>query len=150
MKKRITAAILILTLALSLAACGSSKPNWDDVPMPSSNDSSSSDTEPESSDPAEAPEQTPNTNWQKVLYEESVENGLKITVFSDGTLLLEGGDVEENLKNRTVFSDYVPNIKTVKFGDGVTKIGDKTFQGWEKLQNAIIGDDVREIGYSAF
>ena len=33
---------------------------------------------------------------------------------------------------------------------GVEVVGEKTFQGWDKLQRIIIGDSVREIGYSAF
>ena len=77
-------------------------------------------------------------------------NGLKITVFPDGVLLLENGDVEENLKTRSIFSDYVPNITTLKFGKGVAVIGEKTFQDWDKIKKVILGDDVVRIDYSAF
>ena len=144
MKHKILSLILVLSFVFPLTACGSKKElDWDPLPTPAASTPSENTPQPE-----EKPAQ--DEGWQKTLYEETVENGLKITVFSDGTLLLENGDVEENLKNRSVFSDYVANIKTVKFGTGVTRIGEKSFQNWEKLQNVIIGGDVTEVGYSAF
>lgn len=41
-------------------------------------------------------------------------DGLEITVLTDGVLLPENGNVEENLKTWNIFSDYVPNITTLK------------------------------------
>ena len=85
-----------------------------------------------------------------LLYEETLENGLHIQVYPEGELVLEGGDVEENLKNRNIFKDYVPNITTLNLGDGVEIVDEKCFQGWDKLTKVILGNSVREIRYAAF
>lgn len=150
MKRRLIAIILALSAVLSLAACGSNAADTGSLPPLETGRPTGSPDSPADALPGEEQTPTPEAGWQRVLYEETVENGLKITVYSDGTLLLENGDVEENLKNRSVFSDYVANIKTVKFGSGVKRIGEKSFQNWDKLQNAVLGDDVTEIAYSAF
>lgn len=138
-QKRIIASLLMVSLAFSLAACGMGKPAPSLPPLDEGAVPSSSEAE------TQAPRATQNS-----LYEEVLPNGLKITVLTDGVLLLENGNIEENLKTRNIFSDYVPNITTLKLGDGVEVVGEKTFQGWDKLQRIIIGDSVREIGYSAF
>lgn len=138
--RRNIAGLLVLVLAFSLSACGQGKP----VPtLPPLDEIPASRTTYIEED--QAPRETKN-----YLYEEILPNGLKITVLTDGVLLLENGNVEENLKTRNIFSDYVPNITTLKFGEGVEIIGEKTFQGWDKLQRVIIGDAVKEICYSAF
>ena len=155
MKSRFVVIILILAAVLTLAACGAGKNGPEVLPPLDSGRPADSVSTPGGSSEGGNPPLPPSISasdagWQRELYTETVENGLKITVYSDGTLLLENGDVEENLKNRSVFSDYVANIKTVKFGNGVKRIGEKTFQNWDKLQNVIMGDDVLEIAYSAF
>ena len=138
--KRIVACILSLGIMLSLAACEmGGKPTPSLPPL-------DTDTTQSSSDGATS---TPRVE-QNSLYEDVLPNGLKITVYTDGVLLLENGNIEENLKTRAIFSDYVPNITTLKLGDGVEVVGEKTFQDWDKLQKVNIGDSVIEIGYAAF
>lgn len=138
--KKIVACILALAIVFSLAACSmSGKPAPSLPPLDTEITQSNSDGVTSTPRPA-----------QNSLYEEVLPNGLKITVFTDGVLLLENGNVEENLKTRSIFSDYVPNITTLKLGDGVEVVGEKTFQDWDNLEKAIIGDSVVEIGYSAF
>lgn len=138
--KKYIACVLLLGLVFSLSACGlGGKPSPSLPPLDDETSQSSSN----------GATPTPRTA-QNSLYEDVLPNGLKITVFSDGVLLLENGNVEENLKTRSIFSDYVPNITTLKLGDGVEVVGEKTFQNWDKLQKVIIGDSVIEIGYSAF
>lgn len=138
-QKRIVASLLLLFLVFSLSACSMGKPAPSLPPLDGDPVSGASDSKPH------VPPAT-----QDHLYEEVLPNGLKISVLTDGVLLLENGNVEENLKTRKIFSDYVPMITTLKLGDGVEVVGEKTFQGWDNLQRIIIGDSVREIGYSAF
>lgn len=140
MRNRLTVCMLVLMTMLFLPACGSSKPQTTLPPLPT-----------------EKPRQgvqnsaaQPGTAQSNVLYEEILPNGLHIRVFSDGELLLEGGNVEENLKNHNIFKDYISEIKVLNLGAGVEKIGDKCFQGWDKLTRIVIGNSVREIGYYAF
>ena len=135
MKKIIRPFLLILSLMI-FSACGSKEPESVLPPLEQEGDHISSAGISET--------QT------GVLLEDTLENGLHITVFSDGVLLLENADVEENLKNRSVFSDYVANIKVLRLGEGVTAVGEKAFSGFDKLEQIVFGDDVREIGYSAF
>ncbi len=145
MWNKILAAVLAIGMVISMSACGSNKPDPDSL-----GELETTRTEGDAQQTEAQQTEAASPARQNVLYEETTENGLGITVYSDGTLLLENADVEENLKNRSVFSDYVANIKTLKLGKGVGRIGEKAFQNWDKLQNVIIGDDVKEVAYSAF
>ena len=137
--KRIIAGLLAVVLVVGLSACGGTeRPAPSLPPLDEGTETSAAGKADRASQEA-----------QNALYEEVLPNGLEITVLTDGVLLLENGDVEENLKTRNIFSDYVPNITTLKLGDGVKTVGEKTFQNWDGLQRIIIGDSVKEIGYSA-
>ena len=145
MSKRVISCILVIILAFSLSACSMGKPDPTLPPL----DRDDVTPSPVDVTPGEDVLPSPRVT-QSYLYEEVLPNGLKITVFPDGVLLLENGNVEENLKTRSIFSDYVPDISTLKLGDGVEIVGEKSFQNWDKLQRIVIGDSVKEIKYSAF
>lgn len=140
MKKTMICCVLACVMMISLSACDKKEEKeWADaVPTP----------KPTASAPV-VPEQS-GTAQRNVQYEETLANGLHIQVFSDGELLLDGGNVEENLKNHNIFASHVADIKTLHLGDGVESVGDKCFQGWDKLTRIVIGDSVKKIGYYSF
>ena len=137
LSKRLIVCALILGIIFSLTGCGNAaKPEPSLPPL----DMETKDTEASRE----------KGSSQNTMYEETLPNHLSIKVFPDGVLLLEGGNVTENLINRSIFSDYVANITTLKLGEGVVMIDEKTFQNWDNLKKIMIGDSVREIGYAAF
>ena len=142
MRKAVVCCMLACVTLITLSACGkggNNQPDWEtSVPTAKPTPTTSNYNE-----------QT-GTASRNVQYEETLDNGLHIQVFSDGELLLEGGNVEENLKNRNIFTTYVPDIKTLSLGSSVEAVGDKCFQGWDKLTRIVIGDSVKKIGYYAF
>ena len=140
MKNRIIAYLLVIAMLIPLSACSINKPVPTLEPLP----------EAKPKQEVQIQSALSGTSQNNVLYEERLPNGLHIQVFSDGELLLEEGNVEENLKNHNIFKDYVPEIKTLRLGDGVESVGDKCFQGWETLTRIVIGDSVKQIGYYAF
>ena len=117
-QKRIIASLLMVFLAFSLAACGMGKPAPSLPPLTKELFPSSSEAE------AQAPRAT-----RIPLYEEVLPNGLKITVFDRWSSAAGERNIEENLKTRNIFSDYVPNITTLKLRDGVEVVGEKHFKG---------------------
>ena len=143
--KRIIASILVLVLSFFSTACGISDSGPDKNSLPPLEDkvSTVSTAAPVNTEPAA-------TSVENIIYSETLENGLKITVLADGVLRVEGANVEENFKTRNIFKDYVANINTLEIGNGVLVVGEKAFLGYDKLQKVIVGDYTEEIHYSAF
>ena len=96
MKKRFAAFLLAAVMLLSLAACGTNKLDKNSLPPL---EEEGVRPAAQTSEPAAQTAQS-RTN---VLYEETLDKGLLIRVYSDGELLLENGNVEENLINRNIF-----------------------------------------------
>ncbi len=73
------------------------------------------------------------------------------TLDDDGNLVLTGsGPMGDYLYGRGPWKDCENLIKTVSIGDGITSIGDYTFQGCSGLTSVVIPNSVTSIGNSAF
>ena len=75
------------------------------------------------------------------------------TLDSDGVLTLSGTgemfDYEKGANNQP-WADYRNNITALVIEDGITRIGDRAFQGCRDMESAVIGKDVASIGEWAF
>ncbi len=72
---------------------------------------------------------------------------------SNGTLIVSGNgaipDYEKGAGNQPWVA-YWKSITALVVEDGITRIGDRAFQGFRYLENAVIGQDVIEVGEWAF
>ncbi len=139
-KKAIALLLAAVLCAAALAGCGSSGKQPQPTFPP---DKEEIDLGPEP-DPASRPP----------VYTTTLDNGLTLFVFYNGVsnykLLLEHGDVEENLKNLPQFGGYLPNINKLEIGKGVEIICDKAFKDWTALKEVYFAPDTRIIGEQAF
>ena len=75
------------------------------------------------------------------------------TLNSEGTLIVSGTGAIPNYEkgsNKQPWVDHWKSIQTLVIEDGITRIGDRAFQGFRYLQSAHMGKDVASIGQWAF
>lgn len=82
---------------------------------------------------------------------ESMENTnsetISFNIVTDGTVSTRGTAVENNIRPWEEYKKYIENIIV---GEGVTYIGEYTFDGLENLKSVVLPSSLKEIGRSSF
>ncbi len=137
--KRIVCLLLVITVMLSLCSCGSTNqgPPADALPPLETDDSSGKTGSSTSSDP-------------KVVYSQTMDNGLLVEIYDDKSLVLSRADLENDLRDDRVLAGHLNGILTIEFGERVHSICTKAFVDFTTVKKIIFGDEVNTIGQYSF
>lgn len=137
--KKCVGLLLVAMMSLTITACGERLDTIRDDPQTKADNRKTETTET-------------STNWMQIA-NGSCTDTITWTLDSDGVLMLSGtGEISDYEKgaNNQPWADYRNNITVLVIKDGVTRIGDRAFQGCKYMESAVIGKEVASIGEWAF
>ena len=141
---------ILLLLVLCSYALAASRPTWGPLTTPIPADNIYQPSQLPTASGEEPPPPTPEPKRPKLASGSLQSCNVQYTLFEDGELLLESGDLYGRLTEDPVIKNHISSITHLCFGDNLYSIGENSCMGLTELKEIKLGSSVESIGNWAF